>query len=280
MGVAASMLLSRSIAPPPSSGSSMPTVPALDAFCKALSKATGLSVTPHLCNDYPALLEAMQSGKVSFAWLPPVVALRAISIGRALPIALPLRGGVSVFHSALFARQDTSIKDELDVFGVKAAWVDKQSAAGYLVIRAALRTRGLGFERAFKEEQFYGSHDAVVQAVLRGQADVGATYVHLGPNEEVRRAGWGDADVKVISLYGPIPADMIAASSKLPSRVIRGVQGALVDESLRTLRVASMRLLEADGFVEAESSHLKPLESLLRYLEDSPRRWGSMFPTK
>lgn len=275
MGVATSMIASRSIAP---SSSSSRRLPALDEFCKALSKATGLDVKPYLCDDYHALLAAMQSGDVSFAWLPPIVALRAISIGRALPIALPLRGGVSVFHSALFAQPDSPIKDELDVFGVKAAWVDRESASGYLVIRAALRTRGLGFERAFKEEQFCGSHDGVVRAVLRGEADVGATYVHLGPNEEVRRAGWGDAKVKVVSLYGPIPADMIAASSKLPARVISGVQGALIDESLRSLRMASTRLLEADGFIEAESSHLKPLDSLLRYLEDSPRRWGSMFP--
>jgi phosphonate transport system substrate-binding protein len=164
------------------------------------------------------------------------------------------------------------------VFGARAAWVDRESAAGYLVIRAALRARGLGFERAFKEEKFYGSHDAVVRAVLHGEADVGATYVHVLPDDSIGKAGWGAADVKVLARYGPIPADVIAASSSLPGDQVRAVQAALTNPKERTLLTAAKRLLEADGFVEAESTHLRPLDALLRFLDDSPRRWGSMFP--
>jgi ABC-type phosphate/phosphonate transport system substrate-binding protein len=80
MGVAVAMTALRAV----SATKTRPrSLPALDDFCTALSRATGLDIESSLEDDYPSLLSAMRSGQVAFAWLPPVVALRAVNVGRA-----------------------------------------------------------------------------------------------------------------------------------------------------------------------------------------------------
>ena len=59
---------------------------------------------------------------------------------------------------------------------------------------------------------------------------------------------------------------------------IRKVQSALIGERHPTLTAAASLLLEAEGFVEAQSTHLAPLEKLLGFLEDTAYRWTSQLP--
>src|SRR5262249_31330098 len=108
--------------------------PLLSGFSTALEDATGLKVTVVGLWHYQGLLDAMQEGSIDFAWLPPVVALRAMGRSQVVPIALPVRNGVSVYSTALFARSGSRLKAASDLVGVRAAWVDRQSAAGYIVI--------------------------------------------------------------------------------------------------------------------------------------------------
>lgn len=251
----------------------------LFAFCSALTKASGLPTEPRDFDDYPSLLDAMAAGSLDLAWLPPILAMRAASGGRSLPIALPVRRGVSSFHSALFTVVGSAIQRPPDLNGARVAWVDRQSASGYLLIRAALRAQGVDLAQAFAEEHFFGSHDAVVQAVLEGTADVGATYLHHDASGTgIWRAGWGDANVHIVARVGPIPSDVIAAGIHVPVSQIRAVQRALTSGGHPELAAASSVLMEADKFVVAESAHLKPLEDLLDFLEDAARPWHSMLP--
>ena len=249
----------------------------LEAFSEALAAAVGFEVSGRVFDNYRELLESMHAGGVEMAWLPPVIALRAAARGRTLPVALPVRGGTSFFSSALFTRPGSAIKSQGDLLGARAAWVDRQSAAGYLVVRASLRAQGVDLERAFSSEVFLGSHEAVVQAVLSGAVDVGATFAHLDAgHQRVIRGGWGAATTQVIACAGPIPADVVAASIRVPATQIRAVQRALCGGALGDLQRAASALLGAEGFVAARGEHLDPLSHLLEYLEDT--RHDSMVP--
>ncbi|HVY44332.1 MAG TPA: PhnD/SsuA/transferrin family substrate-binding protein [Minicystis sp.] len=242
----------------------------LEALCEALAAELGLVVTGQTFGHYAELLDAMHAGAVDVAWLPPVVALRAAARGRTLPIALPVRGGASSFHGALFARRSFGPSSAKELRAARVAWVDRQSAAGYLVIRAGLRADGVDLARAFGDEAFLGSHDAVVGAVLAGAVDVGATFAYVdGARGPVRRAAWGKADVKVLALAGPIPADVIAASIRVPVALIRRVQRALAEAE--PVRRAAGSLFGADGFIDARPEHLDALQKLLAHLADEPR---------
>jgi phosphonate transport system substrate-binding protein len=244
----------------------------LDAFCAALADALGVVVTPHGFAHYSELLDAMHAGDAELAWLPPVVALRAAARGRTLPIALPVRGGASTFWSALFAGPSSRLRTPADLVEARTAWVDRHSAAGYLVIRAELRAQGVDLARAIGPEAFLGSHDAVVHAVLAGAVDVGATFAYADTKSSpVSRAAWGNAQVRVLALAGPIPADVFAASIRMPARMIRSVQRALCSGKSPALRRATEELFSAEGFLEARAEHLDPLSRLLGHMVEDPR---------
>jgi len=160
----------------------------LARFCRGLAEASGLTVHAHGMFHYHHLSTALDEGKLDLVWLPPLLALRATGKGSIVPIALPVRHGVSTYSTALFSRPDSSIRGIEDLKGVRAAWVDPHSASGYLVIRALLRSRGVDLAAAFAKNVFLGAHDAVVKVVLAGQADVGATFAYL---DKAQRQAWG-----------------------------------------------------------------------------------------
>jgi phosphate/phosphite/phosphonate ABC transporter binding protein len=250
----------------------------LEQFCLALADATGLEVIPRGVTSYRRLIEQCALGMVDLVWLPPIPALRATSAGHVRPIALPIRDGASSYHAALFVRGDSRIRSVEDLVRLRAAWVDPQSAAGYLIIRAQLQKLGVNLKHAFKNDLFVGSHDAVAAAVTSGQADIGASYAYFHEDGRLRRAGWGAADVRVVLRAGPIPSDLIAARRGASDLLVRLIQSALVDVQNAHLRAAARLLLTADGFAVPEAQHLAPLEGLLEGLADTGDRPHSVFP--
>ncbi len=248
----------------------------LTAFCEALSDVTGFEVRGVGGWNYNTLHEALETGEVDLGWLPPLVAMRATSRARVIPIVLPVRNGASSYMTALYARNEAPLRKVEDLESLRAAWVDRQSAAGYIVLRAHLRALGVNLDRAFRENLFFGSHGEVARAVSQGDADVGATFVHVQADpshprgERVVRAGFGDADMHVITRAGPIPADVMAASVRVPVATMRKVQRALVGGVESELHRAARVLFGAEGFVVALSEHLDPLAKLLASFDNEP----------
>jgi ABC-type phosphate/phosphonate transport system substrate-binding protein len=247
------------------------TLSRLERFAGALSLRLGLSVEPVQVRTYAELSTKLDEAELELAWLPPVVALSALELGLAAPLVAPTRAASATFSSALFARRGAAVRDLRTLSGARAAWVDRESAGGYAVIRAALRARGVEPGKLFARESFEGSHQAVLRAVLDGTADVGATYVHRDPTGELKTAGWGDAGVQVVFEHGPIPADVLAASAELAPELAETVAAALLDASASELATAARELFEAEGFVRVRASHLDPLR-ILAGLFDSVRQ--------
>jgi phosphate/phosphite/phosphonate ABC transporter binding protein len=245
----------------------------LGVFCRALAGALAngpaLSVAPRTFTSYGQLLEAVHAGEVDLAWLPPRVAARAAAEERITPLVVPLRGEHAWYATALFSAPGSSIRTIGDLKGVRAAWVDPESMAGHVVIRAWLRSQGVDLEAAFSEEGFLGGHDQVVAAVLEGRVDVGATFAHQEPDgDRIVSAGWGKAQVQVIAVAGRIPADVLAAKSGADAAVINGVREALTGDMDGELRGAALALFEADRFVDADEASMRSLSQLVAHLDD------------
>jgi phosphonate transport system substrate-binding protein len=252
----------------------------LDLFCFALGQATGLEIVAAGVWHYQHLMDDVAKGLMHLVWLPPILALRAAAEGRVVPIALPVRDGVSTYRTALFARQDSPIRGVGDLHQLRAAWVDAQSATGYLIIRAHLETLGVKLQDAFRSDSFLGSHHAVVEAVQNGEADVGATYLYLddeGGDARAPRSSWGDLPMKVVVHSGPIPSDVLAADKRVPADVIARVQEALVGGAHPAVEHAARELLAADAFVRPTAELLQPLQELLGGLKGATGA-HSLFP--
>ena len=247
-----------------------PTKGRLDVLCDALSIAIEVPVVPHAVETYSDLLAGLHWGEIHFAWLPPMIALRAIVRGSATPLCAPVRAGSAWYWTALFVRADSPLEDAKALKGASVAWVDHMSSSGYLVIRASLRSQGIDLGEAFGEERFVGTHDAVVRAVLEGEVDVGASFAHFDDAGRVRSAGWGRNAVKVLKYAGPIPSDVVAVSPHLQPEVAREIGAALTGDGHSNVKKAAAELLDATGFVPVDRAHLEHLEELLSYVEVPP----------
>lgn len=247
-----------------------PTQGRLGALCEALSIAIEVPVVPHAVATYTDLLAGLHWGEIHFAWLPPMIALRAIARGSASPICVPVRAGSAWYWAALFAAADSPLRGAADLRRARVAWVDHMSSSGYLVIRASLRSRGIDLAEAFGEERFARTHEEVVRAVLDGEVDVGATFAHFDDSGRVRYAGWGRSTVTMLECAGPIPSDVVAVSPHLPPELAQEIGAALTGDGHSDVKKAAEELLDATGFVPVTREHLRHLEDLLGYVEVPP----------
>lgn len=231
-------------------------------FAERLQEALGAPVRVSFVPHYDALHEALLSGDISAAWLPPLLACRALRAELIEPVALPVRAGSAAYFSAVFSAADSALRKPEDLRGVRAVWVDRSSAAGYVVPRAHLRSVGVELGAAFTDERFAGTHDQVAQAVLSGVADVGATFVSEDERGEVR-AGWGRAPVTVIALAGPIPSDVLAMRADVDPLIVARTGEILTRELASAAWSAATSLFEAEAFLAPSPEHFETLSGLL-----------------
>ncbi len=238
----------------------------LHAVCGELAKHVDLEVSPMVLRTYGSLADEMKAGKVHLAWAPPLLAIDLERAGSATVALCSRRAGRVDYSAALFVPKASEIEAAKDLQGKRIAWVAKESAAGYIFPRLKLRSLGLDPDTLFGEESFRRTHEAVVRAVLAGDADAGATYVSYEEGQtKPKTAGWLDAgaesdELRVLLTAGPIPADVIAFSTSVASLLQTKLSDALKalgkSESIRAL-------LNADGFEPASLAHFDELRKLV-----------------
>jgi len=150
------------------------------------------------------------------------------------------------------------------------AWVDRESASGYVVLRTALTRAGVKLTDAFSDELFVRSHAAVARAVVGGQVDVGATCAHTeqGVMRFARTPYPGDeglsgAELRVVFEAGPIPSDIFAVRHDVRSQVQAAVEAGLLHALPGRLHAAACALMHADGFAVPTQEHQRMLEALI-----------------
>jgi phosphate/phosphite/phosphonate ABC transporter binding protein len=222
-------------------------------FAEILGKRTRLEVQIFESSSYEELATAVVSGYVDVAWLPPIPFLALAKHEAVVPLASLHRGGRATFQSVLVVRADSRFRDARDLVGARAAWVDRYSASGFVVPRVALSHMGIDARTAFPQQRFWRSHDTVARVVAAGRADFGATYAGIDENGEIARGAWLDVkgagdDIRVLSMLGEIPGDVVAAHAGMPAAKQQRIAEALVAIS----RDGASRLLANDTFgVEA-----------------------------
>ena len=237
-----------------------------------LEARVGLRLRVSFGTDYRQLVEDLVAGRLDAAWLAPLGLLRAKGQVRAV-LALQ-RGGRCTFHGALVARRDAELVGLRDLAGKRVGWVDQDSAAGYVLTRALISEQQPDIDRFLGPQQILGSHRAVVEAVLDGRVDVGATFIHFGREGTVMLSGWHElfgqraAELGPIAITGSIPGDVIAVSAACPSET----EAALV-AALRGLeRDAEGRQLLANVFGADAVAEPRPSEH--EALSEQARRAG------
>jgi phosphonate transport system substrate-binding protein len=244
----------------------------VSTFASALASALGASVELHKGVDYRAIVAGMEQGLVDFAWLPPLSAARVARTGAGVPAAIAVRNGTTSYMTGLLTMKTSAIASVADLKGVRAAWVDRESASGYVLIRAELRRLGVSLVDAFSEELFVRSHAEVARALQTGRADVGATAFNgAGGAVQIARLPTGEGlssdEVRILAHAGPIPSDIFAVRTEVAATALSTLQGALVDARPGDVQRAAKDLMLADGFVRPTHAHRQMIESLYDVLD-------------
>jgi phosphate/phosphite/phosphonate ABC transporter binding protein len=240
----------------------------LRKLCEAAGSALGMPVEATLVPDHRSLAEDLAGGHVAFGWLSPLFALTLLDRELANPLAIPVRKGQIAYHSALITKKGGP-KTLAELGGTRAAWVDQDSVAGYVVPRTHLAAAGHDVRRFFGRETFHHGHRAVVDAVARGEADVGATYCQLGDDGQVVGGAWYDANgertrpIKVLTTMGPIPNDALLAAAKVPASVRVTLTRFLLTPP-KEVQTLLEGVFDSSQFRVADATHYEPLGHILR----------------
>jgi phosphate/phosphite/phosphonate ABC transporter binding protein len=239
-------------------------------FTAWLGREANQKITPRVALSYEELARMFRAGEVDLAWLPPIVFVSLEQDKIAVPLVSHQRATQSSYESVLIVRADSKIRTLDGLRGTRAAWVDPWSAAGYVLPRIKLAALGVDPRTLFLDEKFFGSHDAVVRAVLSDKADVGGTFARLDRHGTVARGGWSevkDAEgaIRVLTTFGPIPSDVTVARRTLPE----DQQQALAHAMVKASREPSVKdvVHQIFGVEEFREDGIPSYETLRRALE-------------
>lgn len=193
---------------------------ARNGLAQDLSEALGCEVEEIQASDYNAIIEALRTGKADMAYMGSQALALGVERTELEPIVMKAEEGdpdKAIYHSVLIAN---SSNDEInsieDIRGKTMAFVDPDSTSGNLVPTAEiiqafpdeelnsdlLHTNGEFFEAV----SFSGSHQAGLQAVIKGDVDVVPISDQILASE-IANGNAAETDVKIIHESGAIPAE-------------------------------------------------------------------------
>lgn len=142
-----------------------------------LTEELGVKVEAFTATNYVGVVEALGSGQVDFAIIPPFAYVLANkeSDAQVVLTALNKHGGSS-YRSQFLVAKDSEITSFEDIKGKKLAFVDPSSSSGYLFPGAHLKGEGIDIENDM-QYVYAGGHDKALQLLLNGDVDVATTFV-------------------------------------------------------------------------------------------------------
>jgi phosphate/phosphite/phosphonate ABC transporter binding protein len=222
-------------------------------FATLLSEMAEVELGVTEAPSYERLAHALNTGQAQLAWLSPIPYIALSAAGAVTPLVYNERAK-KTYCSAIIVRTDSPVRRLVDLKAMRPAWVDKHSAAGFVVPRIQLAAAGLDPRTELGAETFAGSHEAVVKAVLDGEADFGATYAHR--DDKTVTGPWTDG-IRALATFGKIPSDLIVARNDLDMnvrvRIVRSLRAMNTHETGKRIiselfDVERFRLLDAETY--------------------------------
>lgn len=216
--------------------------------------------------NYQSILNQLIRGKIDIAWLGSQSSVEARKNPEVELLVKPVRFGTTSYRGIIIARQDSGIRSLEDLKGKKFAWVDKESASGYLFPKSLLIEAGIDPDRDFETAQFLGKHDAVVLNVLLGKYDAGACYddARKTLRDEKKRE-----ELTILATTQDISNEPIVCRKSLPEDLRAKIKKAFLDLSLKTPegKIVLKDLTDVQGFVPAnprDYDYIKKVEDILK----------------
>ena len=193
-----------------------------------LSAVLGCEVEEIQASDYNAIIEALRTGKADMAYMGSQALALGVERTNLEPIVMKAEDGdpeKAIYHSVLITSSaNEDINSIEDIKGKTMAFVDPDSTSGNLVPTAEiiqafpdedlnsdkLHTNGDFFEAV----SFSGSHQAGLQAVIKGDVDVVPISDQILASE-IANGNAAEGDVKIIHESAAIPAEAVVVAEQV-----------------------------------------------------------------
>ncbi|WP_027546670.1 phosphonate ABC transporter substrate-binding protein [Bradyrhizobium sp. WSM2254] len=150
-----------------------------EPFAAYLSNKLGVPVRILWGTDYAAVIEALRSGKIQFAFIGAAnYALGHKVMGSMIvPVGIDQsQDGSTGYYSVIVVRKDSPYHSLEDLKGKVLAWVDPNSTSGYAVPNYFMNKQGINPATFFSKTPFSGSHELGVIGLINGTFDAAADY--------------------------------------------------------------------------------------------------------
>lgn len=228
-----------------------------------LGRKIGVPVRFTILSRYGNILERFEAERMDGAFFGSFTGALAIERLGVVPLARPVNlDGSSTYHGRLFVRKDSSIRGVADMRGKRMAFVDRATTAGYVFPLAWLREHGIRSHQGFFAEAYFtGSHDAAIDAVLEGKADVGAAKHSVF--DRVRKANPRvDAEILVLADSPIVPSNGLCVRKDLEADLKEAFRRALLDLERDPEGARILAQFGAMRFIETTAADYQPVIDL------------------
>jgi len=215
-----------------------------DLFQKLLQEKLGVPVKMFPSADYAGVMQGLAAGQLDATeFSPSAFAGTWLDCHCVEPVVVPLEKDGSIFYvAAMVVRKDSGIKSVDDMKGHSLAFTDPNSASGYLIPAATLRSKGIDLTdgKYFTRTGFSGGHEQGVVAVLNrqydacmvwtsGQGDQASGFTRGVLRSMVDKGMLNMADVTIIWRSGKVPNGPWAIRSALPEGLKQEFRDFMLD---------------------------------------------------
>ena len=198
-------------------------VPILERVARSMNRKARTIIV----KNYEALSDGVGEGMIDVGWFSPFAYVNAHDAHDVVPVVTPKVSGKASYNGYIITRKDGAVRTMNDLKGKSFGYVDENSASGYLYARDSIRQHKMDPDRIFSKVNFLGNHDNVIEAVLAGEIDAGATYNEAMDTAKIK--GLDISQIEIISKTEDIPKDVLAARKDLDVEIIRRLKDAFVE---------------------------------------------------
>ncbi len=197
-------------------------VPILERVCQS----AGLRCRTLIVRSYDALSESVEKGIVDIGWFSPFAYVNAHQKCGADVLVTPKVLGRYSYNGYIIARKNGAVNSLNDLPGKTFAYVDEKSASGYLYARDMIKQNHMNPDTVFEKVIFAGNHNNVINAVLSGEVDAGATYDEVF--NQARADGLFTDQLVVVARTEDIPKDALAVRKGMSPAIVAKLKTALI----------------------------------------------------
>jgi len=182
------------------------------------------------------------------------------------PIARPDYQGTSTYRGLIVVKEDSGIKNIIDMRGKRLALVHQATYAGYLYPLYYFNEHGIkDLEGYFSKIIFAGSQDKAIFALLKDEADV-ACPKDLVYHRIIKENPDLEKKLVVLSASGPVPSNALCVSKDLDPILKNRLKDALLNLHKEVEAIPILEALGADKFIETRDSDYQYLYDTINAL--------------